>query len=71
MNKKIWIHKFNSFDEAEAFDKECYFKMTPVERLDVMQYLREMFFKFNPSKKKKREENESRKGLRRVIKVVQ
>ncbi|MFC1668553.1 hypothetical protein ACFL1T_04140 [Chlamydiota bacterium] len=38
--KKIWMHKSNSFKEAEAFDDEYYFRLAPEERLDMLQFLR-------------------------------
>ena len=66
MNKKIIIKKFNSFEEAEASDREEYLRMTPAERVDLMQHLREIFLKFSFNGKR----NESRKRLRRVIKVI-
>ncbi len=66
MNKKITIKKFSSFDEAEASDKEEYLRMTPAERIELMQHLREMSYKFSFTGKK----NEDRKRLRRVIKVI-
>lgn len=65
--KKIWIRKFNSFEEAEEFDTEYYRAMTKMERLETMQYLREIFYKFKAPFKK----YESRKGLRRVIRIIQ
>ena len=61
--KKIWINKVNSFKEAEEFDRKYYARMTPEERLSIVQELREIHFKFlNP---------DSKPRLQRVIKVVQ
>lgn len=67
--KKIWIHKAKSFKDAEEFDRKYYAEMTPEERLSIVQELREMYLKFPSSKRTVK--HESRKGLRRVIKIVQ
>ncbi len=64
--KKIWVHKTNSFKSAEEFDEEYYFNMNSMQRLETMQFLRKIYFKFNKDR-----ENEGRKGLRRAIKVIQ
>lgn len=63
--KKIWIHRANSFEEAEEFDLEYYLEMSGEERLNTLQYLREMYFKIRGKR------NACRKRLRRVIKVIQ
>ena len=63
--KKIWVNKTYSFEDAERFDENYYLNMTSTERLDIMQFLRESYYKIN-----KRLKNESRKGLRRVIKII-
>ncbi len=63
--KKIWVNKTYSFKDAERFDENYYLNMTSAERLDIMQFLRESYYKIN-----KRLKNESRKGLRRVIKII-
>ncbi|MDI6780740.1 MAG: hypothetical protein QME49_01310 [bacterium] len=63
--EKIWINKINSFEEAERADDNYYREMTPNERLETMQFLREIHFKL-----KKDIGNESREGLRRSIKVI-
>ncbi len=64
--KKIWINKVRSFKSAEEFDIEYYQKIGPRKRLELMQILREMFYKIKPYKK-----NEGRKRLRRFVKIVQ
>ena len=67
MKKKIiWLHKSSSFKDAEEFEKAYYAKMSAAERLDAMQFLREEYFHLNKELK-----NESRKGLRRFIKIIQ
>ena len=63
--KKIWVNKTYSFKDAERFDENYYLNMTSAERLDIMQFLRESYYKIN-----KRLKDESRKGLRRVIKII-
>jgi hypothetical protein len=45
--KRIWVHRAKSFVEAAAFDSGYYAAMTPEERLDIMQRLREVNFKLN------------------------
>jgi hypothetical protein len=64
--KKWWIKKARSFKEAEGFDNEYYRHRTPEERLEDMQFCREMYFKL-----KGININESRKGLRRHFSVIQ
>jgi len=64
--KKIWINKARSFKSAEEFDIEYYQKIGPRKRLELMQILREMFYKIRSYKK-----NEGRKRLRRFVKIVQ
>lgn len=64
--KKIWIKRFHSFKEAQDFDTRYYHAMSVKERLEVVQFLREIYYKI-----KGRHKNESGKGLRRVIRVVQ
>lgn len=64
--KKWWIRKSNSFKEAEEFDDEYYRQRTPEERLEDIQFCREMYFRL-----KGININESRKRLRRVLRVIQ
>ncbi|MCD6578455.1 hypothetical protein J7L48_03190 [bacterium] len=63
--KKVWVNVARSFEEAEEFDFEYYLNMTPEERLDIMQFLRDEYIKTKGLNK-----NEIRKGLRRSIKVI-
>jgi len=60
--KKIWVNKTGSFKESGRFDEDYYLSMSGTERLETTQFLREIFIKIR---------NENRKGLRRIIKVVQ
>ncbi len=64
--KKIFINKASSFKKAEDFDNRYYFNLKASERLDIVQFLRESYFKIKglPS-------NAGRKGLRRSIKIIQ
>jgi len=64
--KKVWIHKTDSFKAADKFDEEYYLNMTSKERLEIMQMLREIYYKFSQGKKR-----ENRKGLQRSIKIIQ
>lgn len=66
MMKKIWVKKAESFKSAERFDIEYYLKMSPAQRLELMQILREMYYKINPHKI-----DEGRKRLRRSVKIIQ
>ena len=67
--KKIWIHKASSFREAEKFDADYYQGMTPSERLETVQLLREE--SFNIRGRRGGAGDESSEGLRRVIRVIQ
>ena len=63
--KKIWIHKSDSFEEAEKFDRDYYLNIDAKKRLETIQWLRETYFNI-----KKGIKGENRKRLRRVIKIV-
>ena len=39
--KKVWIHRSNSFKEADSFDEKYYSDMNSAERLETVQFLRE------------------------------
>ena len=67
--KKIWIHKAKSFKEAEIFEDSYYSSMSIAEKLNCMQYLREIYYNFGVIGRKAR--NASRKGLQRIIRVIQ
>ncbi len=64
--KKVWVHKANSFRETKDFEENYYMAMSKTERLGTMQLLRELYYKIKPEAG-----DESRKGLRRVIKIIQ
>jgi predicted Fe-S protein YdhL (DUF1289 family) len=50
-----------SLREAEEANLEDWKSMTPGERLDVLQLLRELYYEFK---------NETRKGFQRVYRIV-
>lgn len=60
MNPGMNIRK-RSLREAEQADIEEWRSMTPAERLDLVQHLREIYYGFK---------NESRKGLQRVYRII-
>ncbi|MBA7611129.1 hypothetical protein ES703_18348 [subsurface metagenome] len=74
--KKVWMHKTDSFQKAEKFEEGYYLSLSPKERLGEVQFLREEYFKLKPFKESKgshgigRNSSESRKRLRRVLKVI-
>ena len=65
MPRKIWMNKAQSFKEAERFDIDYYLSMSASERLQTVQFLREMYHKIKGLR------NEGRKRLCRVVKVIQ
>jgi hypothetical protein len=50
-----------SFKEAEEADFQDWRSMTPAERLDLVQVLRDLYYEFK---------NEDRKGFQRVYRIV-
>lgn len=64
--KKIWVHKADSFTKAKDFEAKYYSDLSSSERIDMVQFLRERYFKL-----KGRLKDESRKGLRRSLKIIQ
>ncbi len=65
LKQKIWVNKSNSFKEAQEFDDSYYLSLTPIERLETVQFLREEYWKL-----KKDIKHESGKRLRRVLKLI-
>ena len=66
MNQEIWVKRAGSFSEAQDHDLRYYMNMTPQERIETVQFLREQYFKFNGMSLR-----EGRKRLRRIARVVQ
>ncbi len=64
--QKIWMRKATSFSESEKQDLNYYLNMSPQEHVAIVQFLREQYPKFA-----KVDLSESRKGLRRTVRVVQ
>ncbi len=64
MTENKWVKKFSSFAEAEIFNRNYYAGMTPTQRLETMQFLRDIYYKFTGQK------HETGKRLRRIIKVI-
>ncbi len=60
VKNRIWYRKIG-ITEAEKAEREYYSALSPEERLSIVQELRESFEKFG---------NESRKGLRRFLKII-
>jgi hypothetical protein len=56
------VHIARSFEEAEQWDIEQNLSMTPEERLDILQALREEYYILK---------NETRKGFQRVYRIVE
>ena len=63
--KKIWINRAKSFDAARRFEKKYYQSLSAVERLETVQFLREMYFKSSGIVL-----DENGKRLRRVLSTV-
>lgn len=45
MKQRIWVNESNSFKEAQEFDDSYYLSLTPTERLETVQFLRERYWK--------------------------
>ncbi len=56
------VARIMSYREAEERDIQYWKKASPEEKLDTLQYLREMYYGLK---------NESRKRLRRVYRITQ
>lgn len=69
--RKIWVHKAGSFQEAEEFDRKYYAQMTPEERLNIVQELREIDSNFPRKGRKGPSKYANRRRLQRVIKIIQ
>jgi hypothetical protein len=66
VKKKIWGRAFSEFLEARRFDRTYYLAMSPQERLETVQILRERAHKID-----KGLGHEGRKRLRRIIRIIQ
>ena len=63
--KKIWVNRARSFKEAQDFDIAYYASLSSTERVEIVQILREEFFKSSGFKFR-----EDGKRLRRVSRVI-
>lgn len=70
MKRRVSVNKARSFKEAEEFDRKYYAKMTPEERLSIVQELREIYLKFPQKGRKGVLRYANRARLRRVVRVV-
>ena len=61
--KKIWVHKARSFEEAERFERKYYQTMSARERVETVDWLRQVARKLRKGNGGTR--------LRRVITIVQ
>ena len=61
--KRIWVHKARSFEEAERFERRYYLAMSAKERVETVDWLRQV------ARKWKKGNGGTR--LRRVITIVQ
>ncbi len=51
--RKVIVNKSNSYKEVKEFQIKYEISLTPEERLDTLQYLREQFYKIRNIKPKK------------------
>jgi len=68
VRKKIWVYKANSFRSAQDFDLRYYRSLSPQERLETVEFLRQQVKKI---RRPGSHYAKSREGLRRVITVIQ
>ena len=61
--KKIWVHKAKSFQEVERFERRYYQAMSAKERVETVDWLRQV------ARKLRKGDGGTR--LRRVITIVQ
>ncbi|MDA3793104.1 MAG: hypothetical protein PF545_05575 [Elusimicrobia bacterium] len=59
--KKAYLKKFSSFEEMNKFDIKYDFSLTPEERLDITQFLREQYYKIKQIKPER---------MKKVIKII-
>lgn len=67
MRTALWVHRATSFKDANAFDIRYYLAMSRRQRLETVQFLRELAFTLRHD----RLHGRGRKRLRRVITVLQ
>lgn len=60
--EKIWVRKFSSFDEENRADWEFWQRMTPDERVEVVEQLRQEWWEAHGN---------GEEGLRRAVRVLE
>lgn len=65
MGDRVWLHKSAPFEEAQQFDVDYYLRVSSAERIEMIQILREAYFKL-----KGLAAGENGKSLRRVFRIV-
>jgi hypothetical protein len=60
--EKIWVRKFSSFDDENRADRELWQRMTPDERVAIVEQLREEWWKHHGN---------GEEGLRRAVRVLE
>lgn len=60
MKREFWVKKVK-LNRADIEDEKYYRSLSPEERLDIVQELRERWLKIN---------NEDRKRLRKVLRII-
>ena len=64
--RKIWINRAKNYKEASEFDSEYYSNMSANERLEIVQYLRNIYKNFETGGL----HGKNRKRLQRTIKII-
>ena len=62
--KRIWVKKPKSFKEAQHIDIDYYLSMSPSERLDTVQFLREILPKFKLGEKNEKNQKDYEEFLK-------
>lgn len=60
MKREFWVKKVD-LNQADIEDKKYYRSLSPEERLDIVQELREQWIKIK---------NEDRKRLQRILRII-
>jgi hypothetical protein len=58
---RLWLRKFSSFDDENRADLEFWQRMTPDERVAIVEQLREEWWK---------DHGDGEQGLRRAVQVL-
>ena len=63
--KKIWVNRAKPFEEAQKFEDAYYAGLSSAERVEIVLFLREEYFKSHGLKSR-----EDGKRLRRVFRII-